>query len=352
MDRVTEDDLLALIEGVLPEERRADVEAALRADPSLVERVRRMKGDRERLAELAQGDSAPAGLVEGAMARADLTRLVQVDTGGPVRETSLARGSRGRRLQMGIAAVLVIGALGVWVWLMAIVSSSSERRAAFRPKSPLIARVDSEGKVETESSQADTPGPVGPEAPKRMEVRGPSVREAMRSIAAPKADETEDNSLLNQWLANLNSGQGPQGTGRLMDWDQAAELALAGKLRINVAGTGPMGVALGEAGEGASELLDYQLMRKGSGMDEGWRVEVSFRVGEAKEDLAGALEKAVTELQERTGRRVWVSEAKTVDEEAGPAPATDIGSVLWWGEDAADWARRESVRLPVSFVAK
>ena len=355
MDRVTENDLLALIEGELPDERKPIVEAALRADPALVERVRRMKADREGLALLARGDVAPGGLVEGerlvegAMARADRTRLVQVDTGGPVRAPSLARGSRGRRMQMAAAAMLFIGALGVWVWLMSIVSTSSEKLATHENTRPPIAKLDSEGKIDTEEPKAP---PVGPGLAEGPPVSTTSVAEAMQAIAAPAEEESTDDSLLKQWLSNLDSESAPGVAADQMDWREAAELALAGRLRIEMAGTGPLSPVLADSGAGADEIREYQVLRKQSGVDEGWRVEVSFREGESAADLAGALETAVRELEARTGRHVRLSEAEGVDEDAGPIPAADIGSILWWSAGPEEWARRQSVRLPVVFAEK
>lgn len=338
MDRVTEDDLLALIDGELPGERRAVVEAALRADPALTERVRRLRADREALALLGGADKAPEGLVAGALSRADLTRLVQVDTGGPVRAPSLARGSKGRRMQMGIAAALLIGVLGIWVWLMAIVSSSSQRVASTEPERPPIARAGEEDRGATD------PETSGPEAPA---FTAPSVREAM-DRSPPTSPQVQDDALLGQWLANLESDAPADASDRI-DWDQAARLALSGRLRVNISGSAPLGLALADGGDGVASRR-YEVLRGRSAIGEGWRLELSYREGRAEQDLALALEAAVRELEARTGREVWLAEASAGDEEASPAPASDAESVLWWAEDPREWAQRMAVRLPVDFV--
>ena len=335
MDRVTDDDLLALIEGELSEERVPIVETALRADPALVERIRRMRTDREGLRELAKSDRAPAGLVCEAMSRADRTRLVQMDTGGPVRASSLARGSRGRRVQMAVAAVLALGALGVWAWLTVLVSGSSGDVVAQERRPVRIVKPEREG---SEAGQAGEAPDVGPEA---AEAEAPSLA----PVLAGRGNEDAGDPLLEQWLANLG------GEERGLDYAAAADLALRGRLRVEVEGGGPHGLAVAADGTAGSRLESLQLLRAESGVDERcWWIELRYRPGLAREDLAFALEETVRELEARTGRRVRLEEAGEADAEARPRAASDASSILWWAEPASEWTRRMVVRVPIAFV--
>ncbi len=346
MDRPTEQDLLALIEGELAPERRAAVESALRADPALAERVRRMAADREGLRELGATDRAPRGVVDEAMAKADQNELVQVDTGGPVRSASLARGSRGRRVQMAAAAGIGIGLVGVWVWLMLMVSSPS---GGVEPRQMRgIELVDRTGEDAAPAGLADATGPedIGPAAPQREpEVDEPSLAEMLpRSIDEP---ERAGDGLLGEWMANIGEPGGEAGVPGLerVDFRRAAELALDGRLRIEILGDGSGGLLLADGGRptwgapGRRPSLEEMA-------EDGWRAELEYRADSSVADLALALERMVTELEARTGHRVCLRpiESGAPDADAAPAPVLEASSVLWWGEPASQWATRMVVR--------
>lgn len=333
MDRLTEHDLLALIEGDLPPDRVAIVEAALRADPALVERLRKMKDDRAALGALGASDRAPAGIVDDAIARSGEARFVQVDTGGPVRSLSLTRGSRGRRVQMAVAAVVGLALVGVWVGLMLMVSS---------PDGQLVART----LPQMENATPVTDGPndaVGPVAPESV-VEAPTVAE----IVAP-ADEPADDSLLGEWMAKMADAEPvvadpPAGLG----FDEAARLALEGRLRITIIGDGPGSPAL--AAGSSTALIDTA---PGSTADR-WRAELAYRTDAASTDLSRALERLVIEIEARTGHSVVLepAEGAEADPEAAPSPLADARSILWWGSSSSDWARRMVVRPEVSFAER
>ncbi|MBL0927197.1 MAG: hypothetical protein IBJ11_06030 [Phycisphaerales bacterium] len=129
-ERLTESDLLALIEGDLPADRVEVVRAALNADPRLVRLVESLVADRRGLRALAgstDGVRAPAGLVRDAMDEAERRMLLEVGSSSPrmVVESKVGPSPRvvgawrGRRWTPALAAagfLLMVG--GVWVGLV------------------------------------------------------------------------------------------------------------------------------------------------------------------------------------------------------------------------------------------
>jgi hypothetical protein len=334
MDRLTEHDLLALIEGDLPPDRVPVVEAALRADPALVKRIQKMKEDRAALGALGARDRAPAGIAHQAIAHAAAQpQYVQVDTGAPVNAGSLKRGSHVRRVQMAVAACVGLALVGVWVALMLMVSSPTP--IVDRP-SPEIARADVPGDADVSQ---DFVGPLAPEP--RVATSAPSVREMAPEIVAT---EDADESLLDEWMANLDDAApeslAPDGLG----YREAARLALDGRLRISIIGDGPSPPAMAsDSDSGAPARIEPHADR--------WRTELRYRADTPDIDLALAIERLVTELEARTGREVRLAEADegSRDAEAAPTPLAEASAILWWGASDEQWARRMVVRPLVSY---
>ena len=117
--KATESDILAWIEGELPEGRLRAVEAAFVADPSLRAWASSMRGDRVALQEWAARAeaSAPGGLAESALERVERAALL-----GPSEAEALAVGSeretpaaihRIRRYATAAAIVLAVSVIGV-----------------------------------------------------------------------------------------------------------------------------------------------------------------------------------------------------------------------------------------------
>jgi hypothetical protein len=117
--KATESDILAWIEGELPEDRMASVEAAFLADPSLRAWASSMKGDRSALrawAELASA-SSPGGLAESALEIVERDALL-----GPSEAEALAAEPEReiaplqfkiKRYATAAAIVLLVGVIGV-----------------------------------------------------------------------------------------------------------------------------------------------------------------------------------------------------------------------------------------------
>lgn len=113
-DRPDELDLLGLIEGDLPADRRAAVLAALQHDTALRARVDAMRADRSALRDLPPV-RAPQGMVSMAVEAAEREELLGVDAGEPVvaGRIGLPRWTRG--LAAAAALFLVAGG-GLMIW--------------------------------------------------------------------------------------------------------------------------------------------------------------------------------------------------------------------------------------------
>lgn len=339
MERVTENDLLALIEGELPDERRPLVEAALRSDPALLRRVVAMKADREGLVEVGRGDRAPAGLVDRASAIAARASAVQVDTGGPVRHAT----ARTRRLQMAAAAVVIVGGLGVWGWLMATMTSSREGGGVL--PDPQVALASGGGEASEDDMAA-----VGPVSP-GLEVID---EHALPLDAVLDESDAASDALLAEFLAGFEEDGASAVSEPAMDYMEAARLALDGRLRLEMRGEGPAGMAIAADSEAASQVGAFGMLRSESGVggESSWRVELRYRTGGGEEELASELARAIERIEAVTGRRVRLVEASGSDTGATPVASLDAAGVLWWGQPASGWTRRMVVRPRVSFVGE
>ena len=117
--KATESDILAWIEGELPNDRVAMVEAAFAADPTLRAWASSMRDDRVVLGAWAKRaiESAPGGLAESALERVERAALLgpsEAETlaAAPERESSSVV-FRIRRYATAAAVVLLVGVIGV-----------------------------------------------------------------------------------------------------------------------------------------------------------------------------------------------------------------------------------------------
>ena len=124
---ISEQDLLALVEGQLPRERAAVVRQALIENPALLRQVEAMRADRETLQQESATERAPQGIVAAAMARAASER----DTGGAFAFDEHAAATETgspwvRHRALLIAAVLALLMVGVIGLVSMSVGSGSD----------------------------------------------------------------------------------------------------------------------------------------------------------------------------------------------------------------------------------
>lgn len=163
--KLTNQDIIDLVEGGLPAERRDAVREALEANPELAGKLRELAADRRGLRALGGDDAGvrpPAGLVDRAMTAAaadrQKLRLVGAEAGEP--ESGRARHRRPtlvkQRWIVGVAAMLALAASAAWVWLIIgrTDPSRTPARTAFTP--PVMTSVERPGPAQFDP----TPGLV------------------------------------------------------------------------------------------------------------------------------------------------------------------------------------------------
>lgn len=343
--RITEDDLLALIEGELPAHRVPDVRAALEADPALRARVERMILDRNRLRALASQsvEKAPPGILDDALAAAARDALFDEDA-------ERAERSRGRRTQMlvaaGIGVVLLVGWGGGMLWYVG--PGSSERRqnstptpggtirhaqmAAHPDFSPPTPSPDETDEVEVAEEETETDPTV-------------TLAEVWERLQ-PTDLGTADDDLLSEFLAAARAADGldePDGpapeTIASVSPEEAAPLLLSGRVRLVVDGEArsPVYASDSDAHTRIPSLPAPKLIT----------LEVDTAHPESfVSDLVGV----VQELESRVGRTVVIQILPEESRErAGVRPRLEFEDVFWWFTDPESWKRTVRIELPVRY---
>lgn len=126
--RVTEDDLLAFVEGELEAVRAREVAAAVQADPTLARMVREMSEQREMMSTIARATQleAPSDLAQQAVEQAERDALLGVSEHSE-RSRGIRRAGPRRaplRAAIAMAAVLILGISG---WVLFLVNRTGPR---------------------------------------------------------------------------------------------------------------------------------------------------------------------------------------------------------------------------------
>lgn len=122
---ISEDDLLAWLEGELPEQRRLEVERALAAAPEAQRALEGMAADRRALRSMsAETFAAPEGIVRRAIAAAERQAVLEV---APVEVVGRIRPMLRKRFAVAAGLVAMVG--GAWI----AVNGSALRPRTLRP---------------------------------------------------------------------------------------------------------------------------------------------------------------------------------------------------------------------------
>ena len=358
---LTESDLLHLVEGTLPPERRDAVRRALESDPALLRSVERLVADRRGLRVLGrETPGAPPGLLEDAIAGAERDALLP-GAGAPVR----ARTGPGRRTY-AIAAAALLVVVGGWAGFMlwAVGPGANDRRSeaasASMSGAPAVGESPETRRTVTPRDRTAEAGPgveVGPPAPADLAVRT-FHHELHPPMQAPdlaarddddEADEPEaSDPLLESWLTAFDeeadpAPPGPEGADGLADavaWLRAGELAIeaapATGMDVSLNGAGPTPLGPDAPGPRAPEP------------GETFGVRLVFDRASDDEALRATLDELLGSLWAR-----GVTGARFVRAEAGaeaPRPAFGVADVLWWADPVAEWAPRLEATLTVRVV--
>ncbi len=116
---VSEQDILALVEGRLPRERVPQVRAALESDPALLARVQGMVRDRQVMASMPSRAQAPDGLIRAAIRQANEDRARGTvssvpetgEWGDDIRREERGLWSHRWKIVTGLAATLLLATL-------------------------------------------------------------------------------------------------------------------------------------------------------------------------------------------------------------------------------------------------
>lgn len=344
--RITEDDLLALIEGELPAHRVPDVRAALEADPALRARVERMILDRNRLRALASQsvEKAPPGILDDALAAAARDALFDEDA-------ERAERSRGRRTQMlvaaGIGVVLLVGWGGGMLWYVG--PGSAERRQASTPMpgstirhaemaahpdfAPATPATDETEVAEVAEEETET-DPMA------------ALAEVWERLQSPDLG-TDDDGLLSEFLAAARAADGLDQPARpaspeiaSVSPEEAAPLLLSGRVRLVVDGEArPPAYA---SDDDSQRRIPQPPAPK----------RITLDVDEAQpESFVSDLAEAVMDLEKRVGRPVHIQILPESDpERASVRPKLEFDDVFWWLSDPASWRRGVLIEVPVRYA--
>ena len=323
-ERLSESEILALIEGRVPSERAEAIREALRADPELAAEIRRMAADRDLMARLPKGMASPQGIVGAAMARA-----------ASERESAGRSDAARRRVAMAVAAGLGVAVLGGVLALVVRATHPGLQPAPVADSAEPGREIRMAG-VEPEPAPAAQVGPLAEE----LESAGDVLTTAgeIGAKLAEMAESDRPDEVLEGFLRaideRMDAASGPR------EWTDAelAGLVRSGRMEIVVTVVGPRGSAMAgdPAGAGGSAAVI-----PGS---------VVMDVPVDGEDAAvrAALEGAVRSLRADAGLRVEFRESMTAMGE-GRSP-TDPGAVVWWSGPPAMWRAVRTHTIPVRAI--
>ena len=340
--RITEDDLLALIEGELPAHRVPDVRAALEGNPALRARVERMILDRNRLRDLASqsAEKAPPGILDDALAAAARDALFDEDA-------ERAERSRGRRTQMlvaaGVGVVLLVGWGGGMLWYIGPGSSERRQQSVAMPGSTIR---HAEMAVHPDFAPA-TPSTDETEVAEDDTETDPTVTlaEVWERLQSPDPG-TDDDDLLSEFLAAARAADGldepdqpASETIASVSADEAARLLLTGRVRLIVDGEARPPVYASDS-DAHSRISPPSPPKR-----------ITLEVDQAHpESFVSDLAEAVQELEARVGRTVLIQILpEETPERAGVRPKLDFENVFWWFTDPESWKRTVLIELPVRY---
>lgn len=374
-----ESDLLAFIEGELPADRLAQVQAAIRADAELRRLVEGLQQDRAMIrASLDRAaTSAPRDIVSEALAEAE--RRPAPASERPRAAPAAPRLRIGPVLSLAAAAAVVVLALVVF-WP----TPKPNDRFAAAPSGP-------PAPGEVFSATRDGPGYVFEAAPKRskdaaeaplpdvlrrgddrpVEFAGvpapPPAQSAVRTREQAARDAARDREIArifglpndraaapadfdrqladagrNGWRAGFEVGG--------MDLGRAAELAMTRRLRI-VVESSDLATIRTRAGFSVARGPDGSVLAgSGAGVE---AVSVSFPMDPQMEGLQNALAR-VAESIEADGDAVVrfeeVPEGQELADAALIVPSTEADDVLWWRLPSDRWMISSSVSVPIEFI--
>ena len=179
-EMLSEESLLALVEGELSETRERQVLAALSARPDLLATVRGMTRDRALLSDLCDVEAPPEVMesIEAALERAALLDGPALFADLPPAPIVMPRARSGRRLSsmlaMAAAIALVAGGVGYWAF------SRQGSGAGGGNTGPLIAKNDV-----APTPAAERPAPPTTLAKVTPEAAAPSARAAHEDLPVP-----------------------------------------------------------------------------------------------------------------------------------------------------------------------
>ncbi|MBX3406988.1 MAG: hypothetical protein KF869_09505 [Phycisphaeraceae bacterium] len=349
---LTEADLLDALEGApMLADRRANVEAAVRADPRLAAAMTGMRADRAALTTLDTSVRAPDGLlamVEAQLEREALAALAAPATAeaGTLRISAmtierpspfrtLLESLLVRRLALAASLLLAIG-LGMW----GIVSGIRNWPHA-----------GPGGAGMASNTHTDRPGPMGP-----------ALSDSATDLAATGTSMVFDAGTI-ALLAPTSplDGPGVAADGRVYDVPAIADLARDGRLAIVVhardraswSGFSARGLRWSDVSgaelSGSFATVSAALEREGAQPRERWAAGAhsawgagaahSRRVIGVWVPAGGAGVRELLAATGITGGEPGAARVLVLDEPVRPERPLDARSVLWWSASPAAWDR-------------
>ncbi len=334
--RVTDEDLLALVEGTLAEERVEAVRSALRSDRALLERVQGMARDRGLLKELAERRiPAPDDLIESAIAGAEREAL----TGG----ASARRAPRYSWRAVAVAASIAVAFLGVWagtMWLLVW----DEPAPAPGSGAASVAMVEGGGR---EPAREPGPGPRLGEVeslPGLGLAGGEPPVEAFEEAASSGAEGPDADELLEQFLASMDERSGSPAEAlagaEAVGLDRAVELLREGRLAIRLE---PGWVGPGAVASASGAMAGPSVPAEAPG-----RLTLEMAPSAGDGEVRAALERAIRRLELTTWSRVSLVDAGGSGSAPGSSWSLEAGDVVWWESRPSVWgAARARYEAPI-----
>lgn len=333
--RVSESDLLAYIEGDLPDDRTDEVRAALERDPKLAAWADAARADRDALRQWSRPGAsiAPPDLVEQAMRQAERNALLGLDAGAAQqrRPTVLFRFT-GPRTAMAAAMLAAVGVAviygpGLIQQLTPSPAPAPSQQSApapgadAEPSSPVAQAADPapEGDADraAENRRARSAAPPPEDAggyasagAEKAEVAQPAQAEEMPLRAIGESDHLADDAA---------PAESP------LTMRQAADLARQRRLRVRAETADPasLGAALLDAPD-----LSFRVFPIADPAPGGAMLIVEIDAG------APGLDAFLQTLGAMGAASISLS---PLDEPVGLPPARGPSDVLWWTRSPAAW---------------
>lgn len=344
--RITEEDLLALIEGELPAHRVPEVRAALDTDKALRARVERMILDRNRLRDLASQQTvrAPEGLLEDAMSVAARSALFD-------EEEERLEARRRRRLQMVLAAGVGLAFISAWAgsmwWFVGPGSAQRHHQVAQNPQENIRASeltVAPGVKTPLEEVEGELPElATVPEPGASIDALAESWRRMEQDVASTPVDDLLEEFLAasSNALADFATTDQPAETKTSESIgehrEELAPLLLTGRIRLVVDGEARSPAYASDTTMPSPEQSPPKRLSI--------EVDASDPAG-ASDDLA----RVIKELEARIGRSVTVQILPENEADRSLVrPRMQFGDVFWWFGDPQQWGRSRVIDLPILY---